>query len=106
MRRFRSTVSSPVNVTFDLQARVIALENQQTIPSCPHCGTTLNLHQPDEGTPNQLLGTCESCSHWYFLIELEQEWSEVLVVDLPCEALIRGMFKRAGAQDGLKSIER
>jgi hypothetical protein len=60
--------------------------------SCPDCRAPLNLIQPDEAEPTRLLGTCESCSKWAFLVELEPDWKKVLLVELPdADALGRAM---------------
>ncbi|MBX6315178.1 MAG: hypothetical protein IRY99_20050 [Isosphaeraceae bacterium] len=32
---------------------------------CLHCGTPLEIHQPEGGLPERLLGTCEHCHSWY-----------------------------------------
>ena len=50
---------------------------------CPDCRAPLNLIQPDENEPTRLLGTCESCSKWAFLVELEPDWKKVLLIELP-----------------------
>ena len=50
---------------------------------CPACRSPLNLVQPDEDEPTRLLGICDSCSKWYFLVELEPEWRKALLVELP-----------------------
>ncbi len=50
---------------------------------CPDCQTPLNLLQPDEHDPCRLLGTCEGCSKWVFLVELEPDWKKTLLVELP-----------------------
>jgi hypothetical protein len=50
---------------------------------CPSCHSPLNLIQPDEDEPTRLLGTCDSCSKWCFLVELEPEWRKALLVELP-----------------------
>src|SRR4051794_36713244 len=54
-------------------------------PQCRDCLTTLNLHQPDEGRPDQLLGTCADCGAWY-LIEASGT-AEAFQFDLPNVAL-------------------
>jgi hypothetical protein len=56
---------------------------------CPDCSVPLNLLQPDECEPARLLGTCDSCSKWAFLVELEPDWSKVLLVELPSNETIQ-----------------
>jgi hypothetical protein len=33
-------------------------------PARPICHAPLDLHQPDAGRPDRLLGTCEACNAW------------------------------------------
>jgi uncharacterized protein YbaR (Trm112 family) len=35
--------------------------------ACPECRSPLEFHQPDEGLPDRLLGTCPGCHRWYVL---------------------------------------
>ena len=56
---------------------------------CPDCQAPLELHQPDLGQPMQLLGTCGSCSRWFFLVDLDFDGNETLVLELPSAELIR-----------------
>lgn len=51
--------------------------------NCPACECPLNLIQPDEGDPCRLLGTCESCSAWGLLVELEPDWQKALLIEVP-----------------------
>jgi len=39
---------------------------------CPNCDDPLVMHQPDEQSPDRLLGTCEECGAW-FLLDLAGE---------------------------------
>ncbi len=34
---------------------------------CPLCTEVLTLHQPDEQSPDRLLGTCTECDTWFVL---------------------------------------
>ena len=56
---------------------------------CPDCQIPLDLHQPDEDQPTQLLGTCGGCSKWFLLVEIEPNWNETLLFALPCADNIR-----------------
>ncbi len=49
---------------------------------CPECGAPLNLSQPDEEFPTDLLATCGPCRRWYVLGE-PNESGEVLLLELP-----------------------
>jgi hypothetical protein len=34
---------------------------------CPACHERLTLHQPDQKSPDRLLGTCAGCRAWYLI---------------------------------------
>jgi hypothetical protein len=51
--------------------------------SCPDCRSPLNLIQPDETEPTRLLGICDTCSKWSYLVELEPDWKQALLIELP-----------------------
>jgi hypothetical protein len=38
---------------------------------CLKCHSSLAVHQPDPGSPERLLGTCESCGSWHLIDETE-----------------------------------
>jgi hypothetical protein len=82
-------------MTFDLVARAITRSSAANSLCCPDCHDPLDLHQPDEEQPAQLLGTCDCCSKWFFVMELQPEWNGMLLVELPCEQTIRARFARA-----------
>jgi hypothetical protein len=85
---------NPIKITVELSARVILLGEADSRPSCPHCGDNeaLDLHQPVDTAPEELLATCGSCRRWYFLIEVGEEGKEVLMVELPGESLLDKLF--------------
>jgi hypothetical protein len=62
---------------------------------CPSCELPLNLIQPDENEPSRLLGTCEVCESWAFLVELEPDWRKVLLIELPDDESLRQQFATA-----------
>ena len=66
---------------------------------CTACRAPLNLHQPDEEKPSQLLGTCDVCSRWFFLVESELDWEGTLLFELPSAETIRAALggPRGGA---------
>jgi hypothetical protein len=53
------------------------------------------LLQPDENEPSRLLGTCEPCRKWYFLMELKAEWKKTLLVELPSGDTVPGPLHAA-----------
>jgi hypothetical protein len=51
-------------------------------PPCPHCGSTMTVHQPDLRHPERLLGVCEACASWC-LMDLSPDEAEWLIDLLP-----------------------
>lgn len=49
---------------------------------CAACGTTLDVHQPDLGRPDRLLGICEDCGAWY-LMSCRVDRFDTVVLQLP-----------------------
>src|SRR4051794_13177290 len=52
----------------DVRVSVIGLaldDTPLTEFECLSCGHPLSVHQPENGFPERLLGTCESCHNWY-----------------------------------------
>ncbi len=47
---------------------------------CMQCGESLELHQPDSGFPNRMLGTCDACRTWFLLDLIPGEPAAVMVV--------------------------
>jgi hypothetical protein len=77
-----------MKATLELTARMIDLAAGDSAPCCPLCEQLLNLHQPDESLPNQLLATCDSCLRWYSLFGIGEDPSQFLMLDLPDKAMI------------------
>lgn len=56
---------------------------------CASCGAFLDLHQPDMGRPERLLGTCEACGDWYLILPHDDR--DTTLLRLPEEAeIVRG----------------
>jgi hypothetical protein len=72
----------------ELTARMIKLRAEDTAPCCPLCDQVLNLHQPDESLPDQLLATCDSCLRWYSLFGMSEDSTQFLMLDLPDKSMI------------------
>jgi hypothetical protein len=49
---------------------------------CITCDVDLDLHQPDIGSPDRLVGICEACGRW-FVIDLIPGTDEAVMVLLP-----------------------
>jgi len=88
-----------MKVTVEMTARMIDLEAEDTVPSCPHCEQLLNLLQPDQSLPNQLLATCDSCLRWYSLFGIGEESNQFLMLDLPDKSIIEEAAFTNGLDD-------
>jgi hypothetical protein len=82
-------VPSAPTMIVPFAVRTIAAARGARELCCPGCLLPLNLIQPDENEPTRLLGTCDFCSKWAFLVELEPEWRKALLVELPDSDSIR-----------------
>ena len=85
-------VPPPSSTILPFVVRTIVAGRVSPALCCPGCELPLNLFQPDENEPTRLLGTCDSCTKWAFLVELEPEWQKVLLVELPDGDAIRGNY--------------
>ena len=89
-----------LKLAVELGARVVQLSRVGIRPQCPHCGHPLDLHQPDERLPEQLLAICESCSQWFFVIEIGKHGREILLLELPTLPVIEEFVQRTRAGPG------
>ncbi len=64
--------------------------------TCLSCDIGLDLHQPDPGSPDRLLGICAGCQHW-FILEVLTDQDGVVMVMVP-EA--RDFLRIGGLVDG------
>jgi hypothetical protein len=94
----RSRFPIPTKVKVELVTCVVEMDVVESGPSCPRCDEPLNLHQPDEGSPGQLLATCDQCLGWYSLIELKDGESEFLMLELPTKQMVEEIFSGNGAK--------
>jgi hypothetical protein len=85
----RLAVSETVPMTFELPASLVRTNSWTDSRCCPNCQAPLDLHQPDEHQPTQLLGTCDDCSRWFFLVEGELDWEGTMLFELPTADMIR-----------------
>jgi hypothetical protein len=74
--------------------------------SCPDCRSPLNLIQPDETEPTRLLGICDTCSKWAYLVELEPDWKQALLIELPGSPELQRAHADAGAKPRSKGTSR
>jgi hypothetical protein len=77
----------------DVRVPVVGLvldDTPLTELDCLSCGESLTIHQPENGFPDRMLGTCESCHNWY-LWDFHADGNHAVMVSLPD----RGYFKDA-----------
>src|SRR5262249_5985205 len=79
MPSFKPARSAPRSLTFELVARPLLMSSEESSLLCPACGDALDLHQPDENRPTHLVGICEFCSKWFFLVEIDADWNGALI---------------------------
>jgi hypothetical protein len=60
---------------------------------CPVCEEPMELYQPDESHPTQLLGACATCSRWFVVIEIEDHDSNAFLVELPGAERLREIIE-------------
>jgi uncharacterized protein YbaR (Trm112 family) len=82
--------TSPSNrEALELVARGAVTNDGVNALCCPDCQFPLDLHQPDLEQPMQLLGICESCCKWFFIVGVDDEGNETVLLELPSAELIR-----------------
>jgi hypothetical protein len=99
MRPSQTILSKPSAFTFELVARPVPADSEESCLCCPACHSPLDLHQPDEELPSQLLGICEWCAKWFFLVEIDEDWKESLLFELPGAHDIRSMMIASSSTD-------
>jgi hypothetical protein len=92
MQLSRSKFSGPIPISFDLMTHAVSMSPDGSSLCCPECEVLLDLHQPDDNEPTQLLGICDACNKWYFLVEIEFNWNGALLFELPSAGAIRAML--------------
>ena len=85
-------VSESIPLNVQLVARAMSEGSWTNSLCCTACHVPLNLHQPDEEKPSQLLGTCDCCSRWFVLVESELDWEGMLLFELPSAETIRAIL--------------
>src|ERR1700677_5051807 len=82
-------VPQSIPLNFELVARALSASSWSNSLCCTTCRVPLNLHQPDEETPSQLLVRCDCGSRWFFLVESELDWEGMMLFDRPSAETIR-----------------
>jgi hypothetical protein len=92
MKPAQMVLSKSSALTFRMVARSVPSILETSCLCCPGCHIPLDLHQPDEELPSQLLGICEWCAKWFFLVEIDADWKESLLFELPGADDIRSLM--------------
>jgi hypothetical protein len=61
---------------------------------CQKCQTKLDINQPQENDPNELLGTCSHCGCWH-LIQVSPDGAEALLFNVPGVDFVRATLAEA-----------
>ena len=77
MFRDAQTVAVPLTMR-----RFSSLPEDLDDGGCLACEGSLDLHQPDIGSPNRMVGVCVNCGCWY-LLDLIEGSNEAVMVRLP-----------------------
>jgi hypothetical protein len=81
-------------IAVELNALLVHLTRNGTPPMCPNCSHPLDLHQPDENAPGELLATCETCEQWYLLHQLGDQGADLVLLELPSRATVEEFAKK------------
>lgn len=82
----------------EIHLRVVDLDADFAGIPCPDCHEPLNLHQPDENNPDQLLATCGTCSQWFAVCELGAGGGHHALLEIPGQRLVESLLSApAGA---------
>lgn len=73
-------------IQVSISAARVRLADGESI-HCGHCGSELELHQPDAYDPDRWLGTCDSCGSWH-LIGLVENGAQAVVALLPTAQIL------------------
>jgi hypothetical protein len=57
-------------------------------PACQKCHAALDIHQPDEASPDHLMGTCRDCGCWH-MIEMAPSGREAYLLEIPGVDFVR-----------------
>jgi hypothetical protein len=92
MKPSQTVLSKSSALTIEVVARPVPADTGTGSLCCPGCHIPLDLHQPDEELPSQLLGTCEWCLKWFFLVEIDADWNGSFLFELPGADDIRALM--------------
>ncbi len=77
MLRVARTIAVPLTIR-PFSSRPEDLDNG----GCLTCGGSLDLHQPDIGSPDRMVGICQQCASWYLLAAIPGS-NEAVMVRMP-----------------------
>jgi len=88
-----------MSTTVGFVVRTVTSEQDSRSLCCPDCKLQFNLFQPDEDEPTLLLGTCDSCAKWVYLVELEPDWKTSIMIELPARKALQQELVKAKASE-------
>src|SRR4051794_23218097 len=79
--------TQPLSIAWEVTALEVS-PNGFVSALCRKCQTKLDIHQPRENDPDELLGTCGHCGCWH-LIQVSPDGSEALLFNIPGVEFVR-----------------
>ncbi len=75
-------------IVLELQSSEVSMPYGVNEFCCPDCGDPLDLHQPEMYDATKMLGVCEECGNWYYMLETGADWSKALLIQLPKSGVV------------------
>jgi|GEM_PF-1477034 len=88
-----SHFARPLTINWDVTALEVSGDGIVASAVCQKCRKELEIHQPQEDNPQELLATCGECGRWH-LIQVASDSSEAWMFNLPGIDFIRETLAR------------
>lgn len=83
-----SYFARPLTINWNVTALEVSGDGIIASALCQKCRKELEIHQPQEDNPQELLATCGECGRWH-LIQVASDSSEAWMFNLPGVDFIR-----------------
>lgn len=90
-----------------IQFSVRELPVENGFAACPHCGTDLDLHQPDLHDLDRMIAICPECRLWFLLDELSGlglSSASVLAMELPRLRAVANSKQKSAAESSSAAV--
>ena len=85
--------TNPISISWNVESLAISADGFVSA-RCQKCETELEIHQPQENDPQELLGTCTHCGCWH-LIQVAPDGTEALLFNIPGIDFVRETLAQA-----------